>query len=107
MRYMRNARQALKCLLVDGRVPLDNNACENEIWPVALGRKNFLVSGSARGGHAAATVYTLIESCKLAGIDRFAYLADVLLRIPTHSHESLAELLPGSWKRQREFAAST
>jgi transposase len=107
IRYMRNARQALKCFLQDGRVPLDNNACENAIRPVALGRKNFLFAGSARGGHAAATVYSLIESCKIAGIDRFEYLADVLVRITTHSRESLAELLPQSWKRQSEAAAST
>lgn len=107
IRYMRNARQALKCFLLDGRVPLDNNACENSIRPVALGRKNFLFAGSARGGHAAATVYTLIESCKIAGVDRFEYLADVLVRITTHPPESLAELLPERWKRQRELASST
>ena len=106
IRYLRNCRQALKCFLLDGRVPLDNNACENAIRPVALGRKNFLFAGSARGGRAAATMYTLIESCKIAGVDRCAYLTDVLVRVAAHPRESLAELLPANWKQQREVAAS-
>ncbi len=99
LRYLRNNRRELKCFLTDGRVPLDNNACENAIRPVALGRKNFLFAGSARGGRCAATLYTLVESCKLVGVDRLAYLRDVLVRIHTQPADQLAELVPARWKQ--------
>ena len=71
IKYVRNGREALKCFLLDGHVPIDNNACENAIRPVAIGRKNFLFAGSERGGEAAAIVYSVIESCRRAEVDRW------------------------------------
>lgn len=62
----------------DGRVPIDNNACERMIRPVAVGRKNWLFAGSLEGGRRAATLYTLVQTCRRIGIDPFAYLRDVL-----------------------------
>lgn len=106
LRYLRNNRQELKCFLLDGRVPLDNNACENAIRPVALGRKNFLFAGSARGGRCAATLYTLVESCKLASVDRVQYLRDVLVRVHTQPADRLADLLPARWKQLHGAPAS-
>ncbi len=107
LRYLRNNRQELKCFLAEGRVPLDNNACENAIRPVALGRKNFLFAGSARGGRCAATLYTLVESCKLAGVDRLEYLRDVLVRVHTQPADRLAELVPARWKQLRGAPTGT
>ena len=76
----------------------DNNAVERAIRPIALGRNNWLFAGSVRGGRAAATILSLIETAKLSGLDPFAYLRDVLARINSHRVDRLAELLPFNWK---------
>ena len=60
-------------------------------------RNNWVFAGSARGGRAAATILSLIESCKLVGVEPFAYLKDVLGRIRNHRVDRLAELLPFNW----------
>src|SRR5690606_28788063 len=67
--YLLNQRKPLRRFLEDGRIPLDNNACERAIRPIAIGRRNWLFAGSLRGGHAAAVVYTLIECCRIAQVD--------------------------------------
>ncbi|MSR63208.1 MAG: transposase [Planctomycetes bacterium] len=82
--YLENQWPTLLRFLEDGRVPIHNNSCENAIRPIAVGRKNWLFAGSERGGHAAATIYSLIESCKRVGVDPFLYLRDVLVRVCTH-----------------------
>ena len=105
IKYLRNSREALKCFLLDGRVPLDNNACENAIRPVAIGRKNFLFAGSERGGEAAAIVYSVIESCRRADVDRWEYLSDVLVRVATHPASKIADLLPARWAEIRATEA--
>lgn len=97
--YLRNQRKQLRPFLREGLVPLDNNACERATRPVAIGRKNWLFAGSMRGGRAAAVIYTLVESCKLAGVDVLAYLADVLLRVATHPASRIDELLPANWAK--------
>lgn len=84
--------------LEDGRVPLHNNSCENAIRPVAVGRKNWLFAGSERGGRAAATIYSLIESCRRVDVDPFLYLRDVLARVCTHPSGRVHELVPAVWK---------
>jgi transposase len=84
--------------LEDGRVPIHNNACEVAIRPIGIGRKNWLFAGSERGGHAAATIYSLIESCRRAGLDPFLYLRDVLVRVATHPAARVHELVPACWK---------
>jgi transposase len=101
IKYLRNGRQALKCFLLDGRVPIDNNACENAIRPVAVGRKNFLFAGSVRGGEAAAIMYSVIGSCLAAEVDRWDYLCDVLVRVATHPASQVADLLPARWAELR------
>lgn len=96
--YLGNQWEPLTRFLQDGRVPIHNNDCEQAARPVAVGRRNWLFAGSLRGGAAAATIYTLIESCKLAGVDPYAYLADVLVRVNSHPARLLDELLPARWK---------
>lgn len=98
-KYLENQRDHLRVFLDDPRVPIHNNACEVAIRPVAVGRRNWLFAGSPRGGRAAATIYTLIESCKQAGVDPCAYLADVLVRVATHPASRVEELVPANWKR--------
>jgi len=90
--------RALTRFLDDGNVPIDNNAAENSVRPLALGRKNWLFVGSQQAGERAAVVMSLIESAKLNGHDPWAYLKDVFERLPTLKHRDLAQLLPHHWR---------
>ena len=89
---------ALTRLLDDSQLPMDNNAVENLIRPLAIGRKNWLFVGSEKAGRRAAAVMSLIQSAKLNGHDPHAYLKDVLTRLPTHKAKDIAELLPHHWQ---------
>ncbi len=89
---------ALTRYLDDGSVPIDNNQVENLIRPWALGRKNWLFAGSLRSGRRAAAIMSLIQSAKLNGHEPYAYLKDVLTRLPTHKASAINELLPHNWK---------
>src|SRR5690625_562683 len=84
--------------LEDGCVPIDNNHIEQQIRPLALGRKNWLFAGSLRAGQRAAAVMTLIQSAKLNGHDPLAYLGDLLERLPTQPNHRVHELLPHHWR---------
>lgn len=84
----------------DGTIPIDNNAVERSIRPVALGRKNWLFAGSERGGEAVATYFSLIESARRAGQNPFAYLTDLFRRLPACPMNRLEELLPDRWQPQ-------
>lgn len=89
---------ALTRYLDDGRVPIDNNRVENQIRPWALGRSNWLFAGSLRSGQRAAAVMSLIQSAKLNGHDPYAYLKDVLTRLPTQRASQISQLLPHQWE---------
>ena len=90
--------QALTRFLDNGQLPIDNNWIENQMRPVALGRKNWLFAGSLRAGQRAAAVMSLIQSAKLNGHDPHAYLKDVMTRLPTHKASRIVELLPHRWQ---------
>ena len=75
-----------------------NNAAENSVRPIAVGRKNWLFVGSQQAGERAAAVMSLIESAKLNGHDPWAYLKDVFERLPTLKHRDIADLLPHNWR---------
>ncbi len=70
---------------------------------VAVGRKNWTFAGSDAGGHRAAAVYTLVETCKMNDVDPQAWLADVLARIANHPMNDLAALLPWNWKKSHQL----
>ena len=93
-----NTLPDLSRYLDDGNLPIDNNWIENQMRPWALGRKNWLFAGSLRSGQRAANIMTLIQSAKLNGLDPYAYLSDVLKRLPTHKVPQIEELLPHRWK---------
>jgi transposase len=97
IRYARSRWDALSRYLDDGRLELSNNAAENAIRPVALGRKNWLFAGSDSGGERAALFYTLVRTATLNGIEPEAYLRDVIARIGAHPVNRLHELLPWNW----------
>ncbi len=81
----------------DGAVPIDNNWVENQIRPWALGRSNWLFAGSLRSGKRAAAIMSLIQSARMNGHDPYAYLKDVLTRLPTHRASEIDRLLPHRW----------
>jgi hypothetical protein len=83
--------------LEDGQIPIDNNWVENQMRPVALGRKNWLVAGSLRAGQRAAAIMSLIQSAKLNGHDPHVYLKDVMDSLPTWPNSRIGELLPHRW----------
>ena len=94
---------ALTRYLDDGNLPIDmrstaSQGAENQMRPWALGRKNWLFAGSLESGKRAANVMSLIQSARLNGLDPYAYLADVLRRLPTHPDSQIDELLPHVWK---------
>ena len=96
--YSLNAWAALTAHLHDGRVPVDNNHVENLMRPWAMGRKAWLFAGSELAGQRAAVVMSLAQSAKLKGHDPWAYLKDVLTRLPTHMNSRIEELLPHRWQ---------
>ena len=89
---------ALTRYLDDGRTKIDNNAAERALRVVAVGRKNWMFAGSEKGGHAAACMYTLIESAKACGLNPREYLEDVLRRLPSTLQRDINTLLPQNWK---------
>lgn len=94
IRYARARWKALTAYLDDGRLEISNNAAENAIRPVTLGRKNWLFAGSDTGGERAAIMYTLIRTAKLNGLEPEAWLRDILGRIGSHPINRLDKLLP-------------
>ena len=88
---------ALTRYLEDGAVPIDNNPIENLIRPWALGRSNWLFAGSLRSGKRAAAIMSLIQSARINGHDPYAYLKDVLTRLPTQRASEIEQLLPHQW----------
>ena len=89
---------ALTRFIDDGDLPADNNWVENQIRPIAIGRSNWLFAGSLRAGQRAAAVMSLLHSAKLNGLEPYAYLKDVLTRLPTQPAGRIEELLPHRWR---------
>jgi hypothetical protein len=94
IRYALGLWPALTRYCDDGRLEIDNNAAERALRVVALGRKNYLFAGSDLGGERAASIYSLVGSAKLNGLDPEAYLREVLTRIADHPVNRIADLLP-------------
>ena len=96
--YALNQWNRLQPFLEDGRIDPDNNSTERAIRPVTLFRKNSLFASNEHGGQRAALFYSLVESCKLNGIDPFEYLRDVYDRLHDCPAGELQQLLPPYWK---------
>jgi transposase len=94
--YALKNRVALMRYLEDGRLPIDNNGVERALRCVAVGRKNWIFVGNEEGGRRAATLYSLVQTCREIGVDPKEYLRDVLLRISTCS--DVTKLTPRGWK---------
>lgn len=97
LEYSLRRWEALTRFVDDGQLPVDNNWIENQIRQIAVGRNNWLFAGSLRAGQRAAAVMSLIQSARMNGHDPYAYLKDVLTRLPTHKASQIKELLPHRW----------
>ena len=98
IRYALNHWDGLERFLDDGRIELDNNSVERAIRPIKLSRKNALFAGSDEGGANWAHVASLVETCKLNGVNPQAYLTDLLTRL-VHGwpQARIDELMPWMW----------
>jgi transposase len=94
IRYALSRWRALTRYVDDGLLEIDNNPAERSLRSVVMGRKNYLFMGSDSGGKRAASLYSLIVTAKLNGIDPAFYLRNVLARIPEHPITRIEELLP-------------
>ena len=97
--YALNQWPYLAACLTDGRVEIDNNLVENTIRPAKLGQKNWLFIGNGESGRKCAILYTIVENCRLLGIDVRAYLTDVLTRLPGMKASDAASLTPANWQK--------
>ncbi len=95
--YSLNRWAALTRYLEHPGLPIDNNHDEQQIRPWATGRKNWLFAGTLAAGKRAAAITSLIQSAKLNGLDPYAYLRDVLERLPTQRASEIGQLLPHRW----------
>lgn len=86
--------EKLMLYATDGRLEIDNNLVENSIRPIAIGRKNYLFAGSHESAQNAAMFYSLLGTCRLKGIEPFAWLKNLFEVLPDHKANRLEELLP-------------
>ena len=89
----------LKRYTTNGNYQIDNNLVENTIRPVALGRKNYLFSGSHKAAQKAAILYSFFACCKINNINPYTWLKDVLEKIQDHKANQLHQLLPNNWEK--------
>ena len=98
IRYALSRWAGLSRFLDDGRIEIDSNVVERAIRPIALNRKNALFAGSDGGAEHWAVVASLVETCKLNGVDPQAYLVDVITRIVAgHPQSQIDDLLPWAY----------
>jgi len=103
--YMLNQWKPLTYFLQDGRVELTNNWIENKVRPLALGRKNYIFAGSKKGGERLATIYTVITTAQLHGLNIRDYLIDLFEELPSRKQNDIDDLLPWNWKpKEKKFS---
>ena len=105
--YVQNNWEALTRYTTSGYLSIDNNVSEQRMKTIAIGRKNWLFTGSENGGKTMAVLFSVVSSCQRNGHDPFAYLRDVLAPIPDLPKERLAELLPDRWSPPQAADATT
>ena len=106
--YLFNQQRPLTVFLTDPRIEIHNNDAERDLRHVVLGRNNWMVFASERGGEVASRLYSLVLSCKHAGADPEAYIEDVLERVSTTPATEIASLTPWAWSKatQPELGAA-
>ena len=97
--------EALGRYVTHGQLEIDNNLVENAIRPTAVGKKNFLFIGHPRAGWRSAVIYSVLGSCRRAGIDPHEYLRDVFRRLPEMKISQIADITPAAWAKAQRAAA--
>jgi transposase len=106
IRYALSRWAGLSLFLDDGRIEIDNNVVERAIRPLALNRKNALFAGSDGGAEHWAVIASLIETCKLLGVEPHGYLTDVITRIVNgHPQTRISDLMPWAYLAKPELPA--
>jgi transposase len=100
--YALNQWASLEIYLTNGGVEIDNNLVENAIRPTAVGKKNWLFFGAAEAGERSAVLYTIIESCRRRGVEPYAYLRDVLTRLPKMTNWQIKDITPEAWAKAQK-----
>lgn len=96
--YAQNQWLAMARYLEVPEAEIDNNSMEHALRDVVMGRKNWLHVGQEAGGERAANLFSLMVSCKRLGVDPYAYLHDILRRLPSHLQKDIWQLTPRGWK---------
>lgn len=105
--YTLNLWKELNVFVQNGAVEIDNNLVENLIRVPALGKKNWLFFGSKDAGVQNAIIMTVLQNCKVLGINPEEYLMDVLSRLPEMTNQQARELTPAKWQAARQTQTMT
>ena len=104
IRYALHHWDGLTRFLDDGRIELDTNLVERSIRPIVLNRKNALFAGHDQGAENWACIASLIETCKLHGVDPQTYFTDMLTKLVNLWPASrLDDLMPWAWAAERSI----
>lgn len=99
--YLLGQKPSLLRCLTEPKAEIENNAVERAIRPLKIGAKNWMQIGHPKAGPRLANLFTLVENCRLEGVDPEAYLIDIIARLPDHPMKRITELLPRQWKNAR------
>ena len=102
LNYIANQREPLTVFLDKPEIPIHNNDCERTLRHLVVGRKNWLIFGSPRGGRVACNIYSLVLSCRAVSVDPEAYLRDALQQVSTAT--DVVSLTPWAWAEQHPEA---
>ena len=95
LHYLSSQWVKLERFVTSGHYPIDNNGCENSIRPFVVGRRNWLFADTVAGANASANLYSLLETCKVNGVDGYQYLRALLVALPrARTVEDYEALLP-------------
>ena len=95
LHYLSSQWSKLKLFVEDANHPIDNNPCENSIRPFVIGRRNWLFADTVAGANASANLYSLLQTCKVNGVDGYRYLRALLVALPgAKTVEDYETLLP-------------
>jgi hypothetical protein len=106
LHYLLGQQESLRRTVANARVELSTNAVERAIRPLKPGAKNWMHAGHPSAGPRLANLFTVVENCRLPGIDPEAYLIDVLTNLADHPARRVDEWLPRRWKQARPDATS-
>jgi transposase len=101
VKYVLGRTKELRECFLHAPSRIDNNLAENALRPIKLGAKNWLFIGHENAGPRTAMMFTLVENCRMLGINPEAYFIDVLAKVDDHPNARIEELTPSGWKSSK------